>query len=309
MNNDTPSPSTRKLVTRQAGSLSLALWHDGTTPDEHGGYRQRYAYHIADTTVPGLVPHDGRDIHSGVGADVDTLKEMWTLVQLLFAAGEVYRYQMSNPASALDNLDVFPAWVVEAAYLNSDRLAMLGLELEHPNGPIVVEPATVEAPPIASPVQEAADDGQAWPPGRFYTVVFLQDEEGHAVVDLLDEHGVEAAIEHLAQWDYGDETLDAALFNRDYHAEVPAYQGTRDARSGSYVLSYHPGLGTMHLLRELPTERPTGWPDRYTGYRDPAANNPAERPPQTAASERQPADRHAPHSEIPRTRPDDGLSL
>lgn len=309
MNNDAPSPSTRKLVTRQAGSLSLALWHDGTTPDEHGGYRQRYAYRIADATVPGLVPHDGRDIHSGVGATVDTLAGMGTLVTFLSAAADAYRYQMSNPLSAPENLDLFPAWVTEAAYLNSDELAMLGLELEHPNGLAVVEPATVEAPQVASRVQEAANDGPAWPPGRFYTVVFLQDEEGHAVVDLLDEHGVEAAIEHLAQWDYGDETLEAALFNRDYHAEVPTYQGTRDARSGSYVLSYHPGLGTVHLLREFPTERPAGWSDRYTGYRDPAANALAERPPQTAASERQPADRHAPHSEIPRTRPDDGLSL
>ncbi|MDR7381247.1 hypothetical protein [Promicromonospora iranensis] len=306
MNNDT-SPSTRRLVTRQAGSLSLALWHDGAAPDEHGGYRQLYAYRIADATVPGSVPHDGRDIHSGVGADVDVVTGMGTLVTFLSAAADAYRYQMSNPVSAPENLNLFPAWVVEAAYLNSDELAMLALELEHPNGPAVVEPATVEAPPIASPVQEVADDGPAWPPGRYYTVVFLQDEEGHAVVDLLDEHGVEAAIEHLAQWDFGSETLEAALFNEDYHAEVPTYQGTREARSDSYVLSYQPGLGTVHLLRELPTESPAGWPDRYTGFRNPAANALAERPPQTAASER--AGRHAPHSEPPQTRPDDGLSL
>lgn len=306
MNNDAPSPSTRKLVARQAGSLSLALWHDGTSPDEHGGYRQRYAYRIADATVPGLVPHDGRDIHSGVGADVDTLTGMGTLVTFLSAAADAYRYQMSHPLSAPENLDLFPAWVTEAAYLNSDELTMLALDLEHPDKPGAVEPTTVEAPPMVPPDPTAANEGPAWPPGRFYTVVFVQDEEGHAVVDLLQEQGTQAAIDHLAQWDFGSETLEAGLFNKYYHAQVPHYTGTHEATDGPYVLTYQPGLGTVHLLREFPTEAPGGWPGRYTGLTGstPVSRPAAPRqPPPASRSTRPLPPRPAGHD------PDHGLSL
>jgi hypothetical protein len=308
MNNDT-SPGTRGLVARQAGSLSLALWHDGTTPDEHSGYRQRYAYRIVDAAVPGAVSHDVRDIHSGVGADVDTTAEMGTLVSLLSAAAEAYAYALHHPGSAPENLGLFPRWVTEAAYTNSDELAMLAFELEHPNEREAVEAVTaLVAPPVAAPDQEPFLGGQPWPPGRYYSVVFVQDEEGHAVVDLLDEHGLEAAIEHLALWDYGSETLEAALFNEYYHAEVPHYPGTRETTSGPYVLSYHPGLGTVHLLREFPTQAPDGWPDRYTGVRRTAGKTPTKQPNQ-ATYERGPAGRQAARPESPRRELDDGLSL
>lgn len=32
-----------------------------------------------------------------------------------------------------------------------------------------------------------------WPPGRYYTVILVQDEEGHAVADLLQDQGAQAA--------------------------------------------------------------------------------------------------------------------
>lgn len=287
----------------------MALWHDGTTPDENGGYRQRYAYRIADATVPGVLPHDGRDIHSGVGADVDTTAQMGTLVAFLSAAADAYRHQMGNPLSAPENLDLFPAWVTEAAYLNSDELTMLADELEHPCGYSAIEPATAEAPPITPAVPEPTDDGPAWPPGRYYSVIFLQDEEGHAVVDLLQEQGAQAAIDHLAQWDYGSETLDAALFNQDYHADVPHHPGTRQASDGPYVLSYQPGLGTVHLLREFPAPASDGWPHRYSGVSDPAPGAAAAQANAPRAAASRTAARHAMHPEAPRMTPDNGLSL
>ena len=305
--NDHHALSTRKLVARQAGSLHLALWHDGTTPDEHGGYRQRYAYRIADATVPGAQPHDGRDIHSGVGAEVDTTAAMRALVTYLSAAADAYQHQMSNPLSAPENLDLFPAWATEAAYLNSDELTMLALELEHADEPDAGE-ATSMAPPIASPDQEDAHDEPAWPPARYYTVTSVRNEEGRAVVDLLQEHGVQAAIGHLSQRDLGSETLEAALFNQEYHAEVPHSPGTREATDGPYVLTYQPGLGTVHLLREFPAEAPGGWPDRYTGISDPTPLNrpaalkqtlPASRPTSPQALSARPAGHQ----------PDTGLSL
>ncbi|MFI8526293.1 hypothetical protein ACIGB8_17675 [Promicromonospora sukumoe] len=308
MSNDT-FPSTRMLAARQAGSLHLALWHDGRTPDEHGGFRQRYAYRIADATVPGALPHDGRDIHSGVGADVNTTAGMTSLVAFLSAAAEAYRHQMSRPLSAPENLNLFPAWVTEAAYLNSDELTMLALELKHPDNLGPNELVTAGAPPVDSAVPEPTDAGLAWPPGRYYSVVFLQDEEGHAVVDLLQEKGAQAAIDHLTQWDYGSETLEAALFNEDFHAEVPYYQGTREAKDGPYVLSYQPGLGTVHLLRQFPAQAPDGWPNRYIGVSDPAPGTAVAQADAPRATASGTAARPAIHREPPSERPEDGLSL
>lgn len=306
--NDHHALSTRNLVARQAGSLHLALWHDGTTPDEHGGYRQRYAYRITDATRPGTVPHDGRDIHSGVRAAADTTAQMSSLVAYLSAAADAYRHQMSNPLSAPENLNLFPAWVTEAAYLNSDELSVLADELEHPGGPSSIEPPMAEAPPIAPTVPEPIDDGSAWPPGRYYTVNFVQDAEGHAVVDLLQEQGAQAAIDHLAQWDYGSATLEAALFNQDYHAQVPYFAGTREASDGPYVLTYNPDLGTVRLLREFPAQAPDGWPNRYTGVTGPAPDERPEAPNQSPPASRPTAclalpPRPAGHE------PDSGLSL
>jgi len=305
--NDHRTLSTRNLIARHAGSLHLALWHDGTTPDGHGGFRQRYAYRIADATVPGALPHDGRDIYSGVGAEVDTTGGMSDLVAYLSAAADAYRHQMTHPLSAPENLNLFPAWVTEAAYLSSDELTMLADELEHPGGSSSIKAAATEAPPIAPTVPESTDDGPAWPPGRYYTVIFLQDEEGHAVVDLLQEQGAQAAIDHLTQWDYGSETLDAALFNQDYHADVPHYPGTRQATDGPYVLSYQPSLGAVHLLREFPAQASDGWPNRYSGVNDSAPGTEAAQTTGPRATAPRSAARHPIHPQLPR--PDDGLSL
>ncbi|WP_423464205.1 hypothetical protein ACO229_06525 [Promicromonospora sp. MS192] len=276
MNND-DTPSAREAVTAQAGSLALALWHDGTTTDEHGEVRQRYAYRIADSTAPGAVPHDGRDIESGAGAEVDTTAGLRALVAFLSAAGEGYRYQMGNPLSEPESLDLFPEWVTEAAYPNADELTMLSFELGSPHRP-EAEPAAVEVAPIAPREPQHVQDGTRWPPGRYYTVVFFQDEQVHAVVDLLQGKGAQAAIDHLAQRDLGAKTLDAALFNQDYHAEAPHYPGTREATGGPYVLTCHPGLGTVQLLREFPTQAPDGWPDRYTGITSSCAGPRPESP-------------------------------
>jgi hypothetical protein len=306
MDNDT-STSTRKMVTRQAGTLSLALWHDGGEPDELGGHRQRYAYRIASTAGPGIRPVDGRDIYSGVGDDVDTTRSMGTLVNLLSAAREAYHYDMAHPGDS-ENLDLFPGWVPEAAYMNADELAMLAMELEDPS--VLEEPGTTptatDVKPAVPTAQERAGDEPAWPPGRYYTVVFLQNEQGHAVVELLEQVGTDTVIEELARRD-GAERLDAALFNKEIHLEVPVYLGTQVAQNGPYVLTYHVGMGDVHLLRELPTdvERPAWWPQRYTGVAGPAPSTrsvtPAPPTPRTA----RPDVRHEP----PRAPGEDGLGL
>jgi hypothetical protein len=306
MDNDT-SPSTRTILARQAGSLSLAVWHDGSEPDELGGYRQRYAYRIASTAGPGIPPVDGRDIRSGVGDAIDTIRSMGTLVNFLSAAGEAYRYDMDHPGGS-ENRDLFPGWVPEAAYLNSDELAMLAMELEELEELEEPAPTPDTANQTAvSETQDLAGDGPAWPPGRYYTVVFLQDNEGHAVVDLLEEKGADDVIEHLAQWDFGSETLDAALFNTEVYSEVPVYQATRVAENGPYVLTYNPGLGDVHLLRAFPTdmECPAWWPERYTGITSPTGSARPATPTEPAPVSRRPTLPARPEP----SRFDDGMAL
>lgn len=307
MDNNT-SPSTRAMVTRQAGALSLALWHDGAEPDELGGFRHRYAYRIADTQRPGIPPHDGRDIYSGVGDDVDTTRSMGTLVTLLSASGEAYRYEMDHPGDS-ENRDLFPGWVPEAAYMNSDQLTMLAIDLENPSDleEPGATPSAADVTPAVRAAQEHDGDEPAWPPGRYYSVVFLQDEEGHAVVERLEQEGADAVIEHLARWDFGSETLDAALFNMEVYPEVPVFQGTRVAENSRYVLTYDPDMGDVRLLREQPAdlERRASWPERYTGI--PTSPSTPTTPAPTVA------DQSALRPPAPLARPaasfDDGLSL
>jgi hypothetical protein len=313
--NDTTSPSTRTRVERMAGSLSLALWHDGTVPDELGGYRHRYGYRIADTTSPQIPPHIGRDIHSGVGAQVDTTKMMGTLVELLSAAAEAYQDEMDHPGSPPENQGLFPNWVTDAAYQFSDELAMLALDLEQqpePHGLAGREgPRPSRTPESGSPTPSGSvGAGPVWPPGRYYTVTLRQGAAGHAMLDLIERDGAGAAIEHLARGDHGAATLDAALFNRELYLQVPTRPGALVAEHRPYVLAYHPGTGDVHLLRELPTDlpRPASWPARYTGV---PSEPPATHSPVLAQSPRS-APNRAPgpmRPQPPRPRTEDGLSL
>jgi hypothetical protein len=106
--------------TRTAGNLTLTVWHIGPeySPEDRGE-RQRYAYSITDRTRG----YEGNDIRSGVGAAPDVRDAMATLVSFLSAAAEAYGYSMRGYSS--DNATLFPQWIMEAAYQNSDELAML----------------------------------------------------------------------------------------------------------------------------------------------------------------------------------------
>lgn len=97
------------------------------------------------------------------------------------------------------------------------------------------------------PITRAADEQ------RWINVVFLQGETGDTVLDLIDEDGPQAAIEHLSQWDYGDETRDAALVNGYVYDEIPqsATDSTvRDDITG-YALTYNHHFRYVSLLRHF----------------------------------------------------------
>lgn len=89
------------------------------------------------------------------------------------------------------------------------------------------------------------------PSQQWLSVLFLQGGEADVVLDLIDKSGVEAGIEHLMQWDFGDETTDAALVNGYVYDSVPAGVADRVAESdnGDYALCYSVTHGYVSLLR------------------------------------------------------------
>lgn len=76
----------------------------------------------------------------------------------------------------------------------------------------------------------------------FARIVFLQGGAAAESLKILNERGKEACIEHLKQWDYGDQGLEftESLGN-----------GTADTvyHSGEYVLVYYSPLEYVGLSR------------------------------------------------------------
>ena len=133
-------------------------------------------------------------------------------------------------------------------------------------------------------VEEAA-------PSRWVNVVFLQGDEADRPLRILDELGHVDAVDYLAQWDYGDETTQAALEN-GYVYDEPG-EGTNDqvAISGDYALVVNPHLGYVSLLRryiepgiEAQEAEQTGpspmrdGPELLVSYSSPGAPKPADLP-------------------------------
>ncbi|MCA0437831.1 MAG: hypothetical protein LCH98_15345 [Actinobacteria bacterium] len=104
-----------------------------------------------------------------------------------------------------------------------------------------------------APAQELDREARfAEAPRRWLSVVFLQGDEAGEVLDLIDRDGPDAAIEHLRNWDYGDETTDAALENGYVYDEPPTGQLDRAVTDGDYTLTYNPFMGHVNLLRSHP---------------------------------------------------------
>ena len=89
-------------------------------------------------------------------------------------------------------------------------------------------------------------------PSRWINVVFLQGDEADRPLRILGELGHVDAVDYLAQWDYGEETTQAALEN-GYVYDDPG-QGTNDRvmMSGDYALVVNPHVGYVSLLRRHP---------------------------------------------------------
>lgn len=106
-----------------------------------------------------------------------------------------------------------------------------------------------------APAQELDRDAVSTEaPQRWLSVVFLQGSEADEMLDLIDRDGTDAAIEHLRNWDYGDETTDAALENGYVYDEPPTGQLDRTVTERDYTLTYNPFMGHVSLLRSHPAD-------------------------------------------------------
>ncbi|GAA1816604.1 hypothetical protein [Nesterenkonia flava] len=96
----------------------------------------------------------------------------------------------------------------------------------------------------ASVTQEAAR--------RWVNVVFLDRGQAGGVLDLIDEDEAQAGITHLAQWDTGQETTDAAMENGYVYDQPPAADGDKLITEGDYTISYNQQMGHVALYRSIP---------------------------------------------------------
>lgn len=97
---------------------------------------------------------------------------------------------------------------------------------------------------------------EAPPASRWINVVFLEGQDADQVLDLINHGGTDAAIEHLAGYDVGEETTQAALVNGYVYDRVPAGALDRIATGKDYTLTYNHDLGHVSLLRTHPAAPP-----------------------------------------------------
>lgn len=133
---------------------------------------------------------------------------------------------------------------------------------------------------------------------RWISVVFLQGDEADRPLHILGELGHVDAVDYLAQWDYGDETTDAAMENGYVYDEPGEGTNDRVMRSGDYALVVNPHIGYVSLLRRHTTTEPDqtetpgpvqGGPQLLVSYSSPNAPKPAVAPRQAQGSWFEPA--------------------
>jgi len=92
------------------------------------------------------------------------------------------------------------------------------------------------------------------PDSRWISVIFLQGEHAEDILGMIDRSGPVMARQFLRQWDYGDETTEAALTNGYVYDRIPA--GTTDRTiedaTSPYALTYSTQYRYVSLLRRYP---------------------------------------------------------
>lgn len=203
-----------------AGSLRLSVNYIGQAAAEAGGWRSRFLYRVDGP--PGSSPSTfiGSDLYSGVSAETTAREMLQALAAFLADAGERYASRMSAPD------DDYPEWVYEAAYLNSDELGLLAEGIEEPAGAPAVRVEHV-------------------------SIVFFEGDEAEEALALLESEAPPAAIEHLAQWDYGEETEMAARRLAHVYPKPPASEFDQTWVEGDYTLSWSVAFRHVALTRRV----------------------------------------------------------
>ena len=101
-------------------------------------------------------------------------------------------------------------------------------------------------------------------PARWVGIVFRQGQDADEVLAIIDRNGTDAAIEHLAGFDMGEETTQAALANGYIYDEPPTGPLDRTATRGEYTLTYNHDHGHVSLLRTPPATLDLGTPPAAT---------------------------------------------
>lgn len=127
--------------------------------------------------------------------------------------------------------------------------------------PYLAEPAAAEPLAAEAAAPEQSPPEQQGPTQRWVSVVFLHGQEADEVLDVIDAHGPDAAIEHLSGWDYGQETTDVAMEHGHVYDQPPAGVADQVTDSNQYRMVHNHRLGLVGLYRlhsiapadELPT--------------------------------------------------------
>jgi hypothetical protein len=77
----------------------------------------------------------------------------------------------------------------------------------------------------------------------YHNIVFMQGDDAAEALQILDDKGERAALNHLAQWDYGTEN--------EHSPETEEPWGSSDStyKNGAYIMSYNTRLGYIGLTR------------------------------------------------------------
>ena len=75
-------------------------------------------------------------------------------------------------------------------------------------------------------------------------------------MEIIDRQGPDAAIVDLAAFDYGEETVSAAMENGYVYETAPQTPADRLVTDGDYALTYSPDLGYVGLSRRIDAPEP-----------------------------------------------------
>jgi hypothetical protein len=88
------------------------------------------------------------------------------------------------------------------------------------------------------PKSEAVEDE------KYQNVIFMQGDDAIEPLKILDDKGVEDAVEYLAQWDYGEgEVIDWPAGTNDDYEEV-----------GEYIIMWNSRLGYIGMVKKMTPE-------------------------------------------------------